>query len=88
MTSSSTDAGGESIGASFRDPSGFIFEHEGVVHRQVNQCYARHYDHLMESGLYESLVSKQLLIPHKETLAPRPPSSEHARTLYLMRRRA
>ena len=39
--------------ASFRDPSGFIFEHEGVLYRQVEERYRSEYEQLMGSGLYE-----------------------------------
>jgi ribosomal protein L11 methylase PrmA len=53
--------------SSFRDPSGFLFEKDGKVMRQVNTVYQENYDQLMNSGLYESLVSKNLLIPHSET---------------------
>jgi hypothetical protein len=52
--------------ASYRDPAGFVFEHEGKIYRQVNQCYAPHYDLLMRSGLYELLVKKQKLVAHTE----------------------
>jgi hypothetical protein len=52
--------------ASFRDPSGFIFTHEGVLYRQVQNSYAQHYDFLIQSGLYENLVSAGFLIPHEE----------------------
>ena len=55
----------EVLGASFRDPSGFVFEHGGAIHRQVNRSYARHYDRLMESGLYADLTGRGLLIPHE-----------------------
>lgn len=60
---------------SFRDPSGFIFEREDVLYRQVNERYAGDYDHLMESGLYERLVASGLLVSHEEvarSLAPDP----------------
>lgn len=55
----------QSIGGSFRDPSGFVFKRHGVVYRQVNQFYKADYDALMRSGLYAELVSAGLLIPHK-----------------------
>ena len=51
--------------ASFRDPSGFVFTFNGKVYRQVNQQYSEHFDLLMKSGLYNSLVSLGLLIPHQ-----------------------
>jgi hypothetical protein len=52
--------------ASFRDPSGFVFYEGGEVYRQINQRFRRDYEALITSGLYESLVSKGLLIPHEE----------------------
>jgi ribosomal protein L11 methylase PrmA len=52
--------------ASFRDPSGFLFTKEGSLYRQVNQTYQTHYDHLMESGLYDSLVNQGLMVAHEE----------------------
>lgn len=52
--------------ASFRDPSGFLFQQDGVIYRQVNLIYKGDYDHLMESGLYRALVDDNLLIPHEE----------------------
>ena len=52
--------------ASFKDPSGFVFQVDGQVYRQVNQEYASEYDHLMNSGLYKHLVQKRWLIPHEE----------------------
>jgi hypothetical protein len=59
------------LGASFRDPSGFLFSHEGVLYRQVNQIYAEHYDRLIGSGLYTKLSIAGLLIPHEEvSVAP------------------
>ena len=51
--------------SSYRDPSGFIFEKEGILYRQVNQSYREHFDLLISSGFYEKLVSKGLLIPHE-----------------------
>ncbi len=56
--------------SSFRDPSGFIFRHEGRYYRQVNRSYAADYDLLMNSGLYEALTAKQMLIPHRDVNQP------------------
>ncbi len=50
--------------ASFRDPSGFVYRRDGLLLRQVNDTYRAHYDALMESGLYDELVSDGLLVPH------------------------
>jgi hypothetical protein len=57
---------GGHIPGSFRDPSGFIFWQDGAIYRQVNTAYKENYDHLINSGLYRSLVDSGLLIPHEE----------------------
>jgi ribosomal protein L11 methylase PrmA len=54
------------LGASFRDPSGFMFRREGRLYRQVNLSYQDEYDRLMTSGLYENLTKDSLLISHQE----------------------
>lgn len=54
------------IQSSFRDPSGFLFKKDGVLYRQVNRSYQENYDLLIQSGLYEALTQKGLLIPHQE----------------------
>jgi hypothetical protein len=54
------------LGASFRDPSRFLFVRDGTLYRQVNRLYAENYARLMDSGLYEKLVKAGLLIPHAE----------------------
>lgn len=58
------------IGGSFRDPNGFVFTRDGQLYRQVNRRYRQNYDLLCNSGLYEVLVSRQLLIPHEEVELP------------------
>jgi hypothetical protein len=52
--------------ASFRDPAGFVFSHNGNIYRQVNQLYANQYELLKSSGLYDLLVKEQQLIAHTE----------------------
>ncbi len=51
---------------SFRDPSGFVFFHDGVAYRQVNAAAGDPYRQLMGSGLYEELARDRLLVPHEE----------------------
>ena len=63
--------------SSFRDPSGFVFWHEGVLYRQINQVYRSHYEQLMGSGLLEQLVREGLLIAHEECDVA-PPQPEQA----------
>jgi len=72
MTTSMTSS---ILSSSFRDPSGFLFRADGRLMRQVNQTYADDYNLLKQSGLYDILVRKGLLIPHEEVsldFAPRP----------------
>lgn len=67
----------QKVSGSFRDPSGFLFRHEGTLYRQVNKQYQMEYDLLMGSGLYEQLTRSGTLIPHTEVdlnLAPLPES--------------
>ena len=65
----------EKVSGSFRDPSGFMFKHDGKLYRQVNQKYREEYDLLMNSGLYDQLNKSRTLVAHKEValdIAPRP----------------
>jgi hypothetical protein len=52
--------------ASYRDPSGFVFTHNGAVYRQVNQVYQKAFEHFVDSGLYTELVEEGLLLPHHQ----------------------
>lgn len=52
--------------ASFRDPSGFIYEKDGTIYRFVAADYRQDYDLLMKSGLAEELLKKRLLLPFTE----------------------
>ncbi|MBE0564852.1 MAG: SAM-dependent methyltransferase [Krumholzibacteria bacterium] len=54
------------LAGSFRDPGGFLFRRDGVLYRQVNRSSAGDLQRLHESGLYDLLVAKGLLIPHAE----------------------
>ncbi len=52
--------------ASFRDPSGFIYEKDGTVYRFVSTVYQPHYDLLQSSGLAGELIKQNLLLPFTE----------------------
>ncbi len=54
-------------GASFRDPSGFVFVRGPDLLRQVNLSYRDDYDRLIGSGLYRSLADLGWLVDHEET---------------------
>jgi hypothetical protein len=67
--------------ASFKDPSGYIFQEDGIFYRQVNQSYAAEYEYLISSGLYQTLVEKKLLLAHKELNHVVNESPDHYKTL-------
>lgn len=69
------------IPASFRDPSGHVFLHNGEYHRLIRNRYKEDYDLLMSSGLYKDLTDKGLLVPHQEV----PPTSEEQDTYKVIR---
>jgi len=52
--------------SSFRDPSGFIFYENQELLRQVNKSYEDNYELIKETGLYDLLCKKGLLIAHQE----------------------
>lgn len=53
--------------ASFRDPSGFVYELDGKFYRFVSAAYATDYDLLQSSGLAAELQKKNLLLPFTES---------------------
>lgn len=50
---------------SFQDPNGFVFEHEGILYRRVRAAGLSNYAALIESGLYDELVARQMLVAHE-----------------------
>lgn len=52
--------------ASFRDPSGFIYEKDGTVYRFVSSVYQPHYELLQSSGLAPELIKQHLLLSFTE----------------------
>ncbi|HEY0066152.1 MAG TPA: hypothetical protein VGB46_02280 [Flavisolibacter sp.] len=51
--------------SSYRDPSGFLFYYQGQLFRQVNEVFREDFEQFMNGGLYQSLTSKGLLVPHQ-----------------------
>jgi hypothetical protein len=51
--------------SSFRDPSGYVYWEDGNLYRKINPCYQEDYSLLISSGLYKSLIGKDLLIQHE-----------------------
>jgi hypothetical protein len=67
--------------SSYRDPSGFIFEKDGMPYRQVNRSFREHFDHFIKSGCYDQLVKKGWLISHETVQENLTGSAEHYITL-------
>jgi len=63
--------------SSFRDPSGFLFTRNGVLLRQVNLSYQDDYDLFIQSGLYNKLLERKIIVPHQE-VAQEPKRQESA----------
>jgi len=63
-TTSPTDRG--RIAASFRDPSGFVFERDGRLLRQVNRSFADAWRAFDQSPLRRELVGEGLLVDYQE----------------------
>ena len=53
--------------ASFRDPSGFVFRRDGVLHRQIQAPAAADWEAFHTTGLLDALVADRLLIEHEDT---------------------
>lgn len=51
--------------SSYRDPSGYVFEKDGTIYRQINQSFKEHFEHFINSGCYLHLVQQGLLISHE-----------------------
>jgi ribosomal protein L11 methylase PrmA len=53
------------LSSSFRDPAGFVFSHKDIIYRQVNKASQADFELFTQSGLYDALVAKQLIVAHK-----------------------
>jgi hypothetical protein len=51
---------------SFKDPDGYVIVKNATYYRVLTSKYAAQYRQLMDSGLYQQLVDKKMLIPHQE----------------------
>ena len=54
---------------SYKDTAARVVLEEGIYHRYIFEEYQQEYDHLMQSGLYQALTEKGLLISHQEVEA-------------------
>jgi len=71
----------QAVAGSFRDRSGFVFERDGVVFRQVNECYRAHLECAETSGLLAALMSRKLLVPHEDAPVDQAPQPGACRLL-------
>lgn len=51
--------------SSYRDPSGFLFTHNGRLYRQVNRSFAADFDRFHSGGLSHQLTANGLLTPYR-----------------------
>jgi ribosomal protein L11 methylase PrmA len=58
--------GAKALGASYRDPSGFVYTRDGTLYRQVNRVFQDRFQAFLDSGLYGELEERRLLVPHRE----------------------
>ena len=52
--------------SSFRDPSSKIAYKEGKIIRYIHENYLETYNHFVNSGLYNFLLARELIIEHRE----------------------
>ena len=53
-------------GASFRDPSGNVIHYKNEIYRIINHNYKNEFDHFIKSGLYQKLISENLIVEYNE----------------------
>jgi hypothetical protein len=69
------------LASSFRDPSGFVFERDGILYRQVNKIFSNDFDHFINSGCYDHLVKNQWLLSHEEVIENLTGSDDRYKTI-------
>ncbi|QNK63106.1 hypothetical protein H7F33_00845 [Pedobacter sp. PAMC26386] len=53
---------------SYKDPAGFVVKLENGYYRYIASGYAREFDHLIDSGLYQTLIDQKLMVSHQEII--------------------
>jgi ribosomal protein L11 methylase PrmA len=56
------------VTGSYKDPSGYVFQKDDQLYRRINECYLDTYKQVRDSGLFQELMQKRLLIEHEEIL--------------------
>ncbi len=54
--------------ASFKDPDAFVFinKDDGNCYRKINDCYKKTFAEFLNSGLYNKLLSQNLIVEHEQ----------------------
>ncbi len=52
--------------SSFRDPDAKVFLKDGEIYRRISKNYAKTFEKFINSGLYEKLLSENLIIEHTQ----------------------
>ena len=68
---------------SFRDLDGHVIIEDENVYRVINNSYKEDYDHFINSGLYNELVDKRMIIPFKEETNKPINSYKYLKTKYV-----
>jgi hypothetical protein len=69
------------LASSFRDPSGFVFQKNGTIYRQVNSIFKEDFDLFINSGCYDHFVKNRWLIPHEEVTGNLTGTANYYKTL-------
>ena len=51
---------------SYKDSAAFVVEQRNGYYRYINNEYAKEFDHFINSGLYQSLLEKRLILNFEE----------------------
>lgn len=54
------------VAGSFRDPSGYVFEHENTIYRTINTCYSDTWEEMKTNGLLQKALTNGLILDYEE----------------------
>ena len=61
------------LSSSFRDPSGYVYEQDGIIYRKISEDYRPVVEKFVSSGLYKELTDRRAVLPFRwveDTLIP------------------
>ena len=68
--------GAQALGASYRDPSGFVYTRDGTLYRQVNRVFQDRLRGVPRLGAVCRAGGARLLVPHARRRSSSPPSPD------------